>query len=87
MADDGWHVTTRAGLQRLNDRVPGGTHGYDPKNRSMHGLFIAAGPQFKSGVVVPAFENVHVYELLCRVLRLRPVLNDGDPSATATFMR
>ena len=87
VADDGWHVTTRATLEREKDQVPGGMHGYDPQNRSMHGLFIATGPQFRSGVVVPAFENVHVYELLCRVLRLRPAMNDGDPAATAAFLR
>jgi predicted AlkP superfamily pyrophosphatase or phosphodiesterase len=87
IADDGWHVTTRAALEREKGDMPGGTHGYDPQNRSMHGLFVATGPQFRSGVVVPAFENVHVYELLCRVLHLRPALNDGDPAVTASFLR
>jgi predicted AlkP superfamily pyrophosphatase or phosphodiesterase len=84
IADDGWHVATRAMLERES---PAGAHGYDPKNRSMHGLFIATGPQFRQGLVVPAFENVHLYELLCRVLRLRPALNDGDPAVTAAFLR
>ena len=42
-----------------------------------------AGPKFKSGVVVPPFENVHVYELICKVLGLRPGSNDGDPKVTA----
>jgi len=87
VADEGWHITTRATLEREKNQVPGGTHGYDPQSRSMHGLFIAAGPQFRSGVVVPAFENVHVYELLCHVLHLRPAINDGDPRVTAGFLR
>lgn len=87
IADDGWNVTTRATLDREKNQVPGGTHGYDPQSRSMHGLFIANGPQFRNGVVVPAFENVHVYELLCRVLGLRPALNDGDPKITASFLK
>jgi predicted AlkP superfamily pyrophosphatase or phosphodiesterase len=87
VADEGWHVTTRATLEREKNQVPGGTHGYDPQSRSMHGLFIAAGPEFRSGVVVPAFENVHVYELLCHVLHLRPAINDGDPRVTAGFLR
>jgi predicted AlkP superfamily pyrophosphatase or phosphodiesterase len=86
VADDGWHVTTRAIIAREKG-FPGGTHGYDPKHRSMHGLFIAAGPQFRSGVVVPAFENIHVYELLCRVLGLRPASNDGDPAVTAALLQ
>jgi predicted AlkP superfamily pyrophosphatase or phosphodiesterase len=87
IADDGWHVTTRAWLDRDNGRVPGGTHGYDPRHRSMHGLFIAHGRRFRSGQVVPAFENVHVYELLCRLLGLRPASNDGDPAVTAGFFK
>jgi predicted AlkP superfamily pyrophosphatase or phosphodiesterase len=87
VADDGWNVTTRAALERSNGRIDGGDHGYDPRYRSMHGLFIATGPQFHSGVVVPAFENVHLYELLCRVLRIRPAMNDGDPRVTASFLR
>ena len=87
VADDGWHVTTRAMLAREDKKFPGGTHGYDPRHRSMHGLFIATGPQFRTRLVVPAFENVHVYALLCRVLGLRPASNDGDLAATASFLR
>ena len=83
IADDGWTITSRDRMSR----VRGGQHGYDPKYRSMHGLFIAAGPAFKSGVTVPAFESIHVYELLCRVLGIRPAANDGDPKVTAGIMK
>jgi predicted AlkP superfamily pyrophosphatase or phosphodiesterase len=87
IADDGWHVTTRDWLDRESGRFPGGNHGYDPKHRSMHGLFVAVGPQLKSGVVVPAFENVHVYELMCKILGLRAASNDGDAAVTESFLR
>ncbi|MBA3270341.1 MAG: alkaline phosphatase family protein [Acidobacteria bacterium] len=87
IADDGWHPTTRAMLARNNGAIPAGNHGYEPKNRSMHGLFVATGPQFKSGVVVPAFDNIHIYELLCRVLGLIPASNDGDGAVTRAFLR
>jgi hypothetical protein len=53
----------------------------------MHGLFVAVGPQLKSGVVVPAFENVHVYELMCKILGLRAASNDGDAAVTESFLR
>ncbi len=86
IADDGWLITTRASLARDPDG-PGGSHGYDSVHQSMHGLFLAAGPAFRSGVMVPAFESVHVYELLCRVLGVRPLPNDGDPKVTAGFLR
>jgi predicted AlkP superfamily pyrophosphatase or phosphodiesterase len=87
LVDDGWHVTTRETLARAKGRVPGGNHGYDPEARSMHGLFVASGPAFRTGLVVPAFENVHIYELVCRILGLRPASNDGNLAITASFLR
>jgi predicted AlkP superfamily pyrophosphatase or phosphodiesterase len=88
IADDGWHITTRSRLAGASaEEFSGGNHGYDPKHRSMHGLFVAVGPQFKTGLVVPPFENVHIYELICRVLKLKPAPNDGDPEVTAGFVR
>lgn len=85
IADDGWDITTRRAFEA--NRRPGGAHGYDPVHRSMQGLFIAAGPAFRSGLLVPRFEIVHVYELMCRVLGVRPEANDGDPEVTAGFLR
>jgi predicted AlkP superfamily pyrophosphatase or phosphodiesterase len=86
IADEGWHPTTFA--RRLEgEEFSLGNHGYDPRSRSMHGLFIAAGPRFKTGQTVPAFSNVHIYELICRVLGIKPAKNDGDPRVTASFLR
>jgi predicted AlkP superfamily pyrophosphatase or phosphodiesterase len=87
IADDGWDIRTRVAQDKDADEFSGGNHGYDPRHQSMHGLFIAAGPQFRTGVVVPAFDNVHIYELLCRVLGLDPVPNDGDAAVTRGFLR
>ena len=44
----------------------------------MHGIFVAHGPAFRRCIEIPAVENVHVYNLLCAVLDLRPAPNDGD---------
>jgi predicted AlkP superfamily pyrophosphatase or phosphodiesterase len=85
IADDGWDIVSRDRLTR--DYGARGNHGYDPVHRSMHGLFIAAGPAFREGVKAAAFENVHVYELLCRVLGVRPEPHDGDARVTAAFFR
>jgi predicted AlkP superfamily pyrophosphatase or phosphodiesterase len=87
IADDGWHPTIRDRRDAGSRQVPGGSHGYESRHRSMHGVLVAAGPQFKSGLVVPAFSSVHVYELLCRLLGVRPATNDGDPAVTASFLR
>ncbi|HUR20691.1 MAG TPA: ectonucleotide pyrophosphatase/phosphodiesterase [Vicinamibacterales bacterium] len=84
IAADGWTVSTSAQAvqwQRSGRRM-GGQHGYDPRLRSMHGLFIASGPQFRIGVTVPAFENVHLYAMMCRVLGLSPAPNDGRADVT-----
>jgi predicted AlkP superfamily pyrophosphatase or phosphodiesterase len=86
IADDGWEITTRERLARDKNGL-GGNHGYDPINQSMHGLFVATGPAFRDGLKVPRFENVHVYELLCRALGIRPEPNDGDRRVTAAFFR
>jgi hypothetical protein len=51
----------------------------------MRGLFVAAGPRIRQGVVVPPLEIIHVYDFLCRVLDLTPAKNDGDPKATKSF--
>jgi predicted AlkP superfamily pyrophosphatase or phosphodiesterase len=85
VADEGWSVVRR--------RMPAdahfslGNHGYDPRVRSMHGLFVASGPAFRRGTVVPAFENVSVYNVLARVLGVTPAPNDGDPAVVARLLR
>ena len=65
----------------------GGQHGYDPGVRSMRGLFVAAGPAFKAGRRVPAFENVDVYNVLAAALGVEPSPNDGDPEAARSVLR
>ncbi len=83
--DDGWSVTSG---QRLAEKeLNAGAHGYDPANRNMQALFVAAGPTIRRGILVPAFENVHVYELLCKLLHITPVKNDGRASETRGFFR
>jgi predicted AlkP superfamily pyrophosphatase or phosphodiesterase len=52
-------------------------HGYDPDLPSMQALFLARGPSFRRGAVVPGFENVHVYPLLAELLGVRPAPSDG----------
>jgi len=54
-----------------------GTHGYDPDNRDMHGIFYAKGPSFKKGFEQTSFENVNIYELLAKLLEISPAKTDG----------
>jgi hypothetical protein len=44
----------------------------------MAALFVAHGPDFRKGVVQPAFDNVDVYPLLAKLVGVTPQSNDGD---------
>ena len=89
LADDGWAITSRERFAKAvqEGRVSKGDHGYDPRLPSMHALFVAAGPGLRAGLVVRPFENVHLYELMCRLLGLKPADNEGDLAATRSFLR
>lgn len=79
LAEPGWLILER--LSALtSDR---GAHGYDPEAPDMAALFIANGPAFRRGARLPAFDNVHVYPLLARLLGLPGRPGDGDPSVLA----
>lgn len=68
--------------QRIEDMKNGGikavgVHGYDPKQKDMHGIFYANGPAFKSGFVIPSTQNINIYPLMCDILDLK-VPSDVD---------
>jgi len=73
VVDEGWTATARS-------RGPGplGMHGYPPNLASMRALFLARGPAFARGAVVPPFQNIHVYNLVAHILGLTPSPNDGS---------
>lgn len=88
VVENGWTVISRERLAR-NDQEgwkSGGAHGYDPRFRDMHGVFVAAGPRLRRGYVAPSIQNIHLYHMMCAVLGLQPAPNDGDPAQTATFL-
>lgn len=79
IAESGWMIlrTPLTGA-RARESFLKGTHGYDPADPDMAGIFVASGPAFKKGTVIPAFESIHVYRLVCTVLGITPEKNDGD---------
>lgn len=86
LADEGGIVTSHAFEQR-GGSYSAGEHGYDNDNPEMRALFIAHGPAFRRGLVVPEFDNVDVYPLLAHVLGIAPQPNDGDFAAVAPMLR
>lgn len=77
-ADDGWSVLTKARFEAGHSRFNDGEHGFDPRSKEMRALFMANGPDIKTGKVIGPIENVDVYDMLCNLLGIKPVANDGD---------
>ena len=83
VADDGWTIAIHGGR-----RGPGGgAHGYDNASASMNAVFIAHGPAFKQNVTMQSFPNVDVYDLLAKLLHLRPATNDGSLEPFSAVLR
>lgn len=76
IADIGYTITSRPFFNQRGFSV--GTHGYDNLAPEMRTFFAANGPDFVSGVTSPAFESVHIYELIANILGIQPAENDGN---------
>jgi len=76
-AQTGWMIETHAG-QAKRPMTYRGAHGFDPDDRAMRALFVAAGPDIRPGVVLPVFDNVDVYPLLARLIGVTPRKGDGS---------
>lgn len=74
LADVGWMIQGQAPKEPVK---PGGMHGYDPAAPAMAAMFVAAGPGFRPGVVVPPFDNVDVYPLVMRLIGVPARPSDG----------
>ncbi len=77
-ASPGWYITSHEFLRTRRVTFEKGTHGFDPASTNMGALFVASGPSFKRGHEFADVENIHVYNLLCAALGVKPAPNDGD---------
>uniref|UniRef100_UPI003AAC8A05 ectonucleotide pyrophosphatase/phosphodiesterase family member 1 n=1 Tax=Centroberyx gerrardi TaxID=166262 RepID=UPI003AAC8A05 len=55
----------------------GGFHGSDNLFKNMQTIFIGYGPGLQQNTVVPPFENIEVYNLMCDLLGIPPAPNNG----------
>lgn len=81
--ETGWRLMQRSTYQAWL-KSPGknpvtGSHGYDNNSPQMQAIFIGNGPSFVKGSQIPAFENIELYNLMCRILAITPAKNDGNP--------
>ena len=90
-AEEGWFMTSRERHEQQKKRADfaqtRGAHGYDNVLASMRATFIAHGRAFKQNRIVEPFENIHVYELMCKILKLKPAPNDGNLSRVKKMLR
>lgn len=91
-SEEGWITTSR---ERYDDWMkdvidpekPRGAHGYDNRYQSMQATFIAHGEAFKNGYTAEPFANIDVYSLMCRILGLKPAINDGNLDAVRGMLK
>jgi len=85
--DEGWNALPAEQLRRVpKERLNRGSHGYDNVLPSMRAVFVAAGPSFRRGATLPAFDNVDVYPLLAKLLGVAPARNDGSADTFAPVL-
>lgn len=72
-----------------NRRPNPGVHGYYAYDTpEMKAVFIAWGPNFKTGLRIPAFENIHIYPMLANILGLTYTHQiDGSPKVLKAILR
>jgi len=83
IADSSWSIGTRPD----GSSYSGGAHGYDNANSDMHAIFYAAGPAFKKDYSFDQLNNIDIYNLICRILKIKPAPNDGNPDHIRKLLR
>ncbi|KAI5102488.1 bis(5'-adenosyl)-triphosphatase enpp4 precursor [Silurus meridionalis] len=72
MADEGWTIVQQGNLPRLGD------HGYDNSLASMHPFLAAQGPAFRKGYRMNTINSVDLYPLMCNLLGIPEMPNNGS---------
>ncbi|MBR10166.1 MAG: alkaline phosphatase family protein [Rickettsiales bacterium] len=69
--------------------VTGGTHGFNPfDHEEMGAIFYGTGPDFKVGLEISPFQNIHVYPLIAQILGLNYTHQiDGKPAVLSYTIR
>ncbi|XP_078069031.1 ectonucleotide pyrophosphatase/phosphodiesterase family member 5 isoform X2 [Mustelus asterias] len=73
VADEGWTITQN----KTSGKFTLGNHGYDNTIKSMKPIFVAHGPAFKKNFTKENMTIVDIYPLLCHLLGIDPMPNNG----------
>ena len=87
---EGWILTNSKEFSELQakgeTKTSRGGHGYDNQLPSMRAIFIGHGEAFRKGKVVEPFENIQVYNIMTKILGLKPAPNDGNYRAAKAVL-
>jgi alkaline phosphatase D len=83
VADSSWSIGTRPD----GSHIRGGAHGYDNYNPDLFSVFYATGPAFRKNFRLKELKNVDVYNLVSRILDIKPAPNDGNPKTIKPMLR
>lgn len=89
-AKQGWSMSANKRPPRnppTGDGRVRGAHGFDNANQEMQATFIAHGRAFRKKRTVKPFANVEVYNMMCKILGLKPAPNDGDLNRVKGVLR
>ena len=87
IAADGWSISDRDYFDENPYSFTGGTHGYEPINKSMHGIFIASGPGLKEGLTIDSFSSIHIYEVIAHILGIDTPENDASFDSISVMLK
>ena len=82
VADIGWSLISN----RRSEYDSKGNHGYDNNHLDMHGIFLAIGPNFKSGYRTGTVWNIDIYPLLCKIFNISPRSNIDGKAERIEFL-
>jgi predicted AlkP superfamily pyrophosphatase or phosphodiesterase len=83
VADSSWSI----GTYPDSSVFKGGAHGYDISDSDMHAIFYASGPAIKKNFSFRELNNVDIYDLICRILKIKPAENDGNPANIENILK
>jgi len=88
VADEAYTINTKQFFEsRGSDYPSGGAHGFDNANPKMDAIFVAYGPAFNEEVKLGRFENIHLYEVMAKILNIEPAPNDGNFDAVSEILK
>lgn len=66
-----------------------GSHGFSPSHsKEMMSIFIGHGPSIRASKnLIPHFKNIELYNLMCKLMGVRPAPNNASQGAIYEFAR